>query len=150
MMAGYHNRPEDTAAAEWHDPSGLRFIRTGDIGHFDEERFLTLVDRKKDVIISGGFNIYPSDLEAILVQHPAVVEAAVVGALSEQWGESPVGFVVLGDSTDAEHVRAWANQRLGGAQRLSALHRLASLPRNAIGKVLKKSLSEHAKALSKG
>jgi acyl-CoA synthetase (AMP-forming)/AMP-acid ligase II len=150
MMTGYLNRPDETAAAEWYDPSGLRFIRTGDIGRFDEERFLSLVDRKKDVIISGGFNVYPSDLEAILVRHPAVIEAAVVGALSEQWGESPIGFVVMRDPTDPGDVRAWANQRLGGAQRLSALHRLDSLPRNAIGKVLKKRLSEHAKALSTG
>ena len=148
MMAGYHNRAEESAAVEWHDPSGLRFIRTGDIGRFDEERFLTLVDRKKDVIISGGFNIYPSDLEAVLEQHPAVGEAAVVGVPSGQWGETPVGFVVLTEPIDPEQVRSWANQHLGRTQRLASLHRLDHLPRNAIGKVLKTSLSEAAAMLA--
>ena len=75
-------------------PAGERFIRTGDVGRFDEDGFLTLLDRKKDMIISGGFNIYPSDLEAVLREHPAVADAAVVGVPSEQWGETPVAFVV--------------------------------------------------------
>src|SRR5690606_6005303 len=79
MMTGYLNRPEATAQAEWHDDQGLRYIRTGDIGRFDEDGFLCLMDRKKDVIISGGFNIYPSDLECVLNRHPDVVEAAIVG-----------------------------------------------------------------------
>ena len=94
-MAGYHNLPEKTREAEWHDAEGRRFIRTGDIGRFDEDGFLILLDRSKDLIISGGFNIYPSDIEAELVRHEAVVEAAVVGVPSERWGETPVAFVVL-------------------------------------------------------
>ena len=89
MMTGYHNQPDKTAAAEWFSPEGVRYIRTGDVGQFDEDGFLTLMDRKKDMIISGGFNIYPSDIEAVLAQHPAVLEAAVVGMPSEAWGESP-------------------------------------------------------------
>ncbi len=68
-----------TAAAEWHDAQGRRFIRTGDIGRFDEDGFLTLLDRKKDMVISGGFNVYPSDLEAVLRGHAAVADVAVVG-----------------------------------------------------------------------
>jgi long-chain acyl-CoA synthetase len=83
MMTGYHRQPELTRQAQWFDADGKRFIRTGDIGRFDANGFLTLMDRKKDMIISGGFNIYPSDLEAILMQHPQVVEAAVVGEASE-------------------------------------------------------------------
>jgi long-chain acyl-CoA synthetase len=144
MMNGYHNQPKKTAEAEWYDAEGQRYIRTGDIGRFDAEGFLTLLDRKKDMIISGGFNIYPSDLEAVLVQHPAVADAAVVGMPSRQWGETPVGFVVLkADATDgAEQIRAWVNERLGKTQRLSALKVLASLPRSAIGKVLKRELRE--------
>src|SRR5690606_27627843 len=72
MMTGYHNQPQKTSEAEWYDKDGRRFIRTGDIGRLDTDGFLMLLDRKKDMIISGGFNIYPSDLEAVLFQHEAV------------------------------------------------------------------------------
>ncbi len=85
-----------TRAAEWYDRGGNRFIRTGDVGRFDEDGFLTLMDRRKDMVISGGFNIYPSDLEAVLRQHPGVADAAVVGVPSAEWGETPVAFVVRG------------------------------------------------------
>ncbi len=141
MMTGYHGQPTLTRQAEWFDASGKRFIRTGDIGRFDEDGFLTLVDRKKDMIISGGFNIYPSDLEAVLAQHPQVSEAAVVGEASEQWGETPIAYVVLKTNTvDGETIRQWANQQLGKVQRISRLVLIDSLPRNAIGKVLKSAL----------
>ncbi|QDZ29742.1 class I adenylate-forming enzyme family protein [Noviherbaspirillum sp. UKPF54] len=144
MMAGYHNQPEKTAEAEWHDPSGKRFIRTGDIGRFDADGFLTLMDRKKDMIISGGFNIYPSDLESVLQQHPDVAEAAVVGVPSVRWGETPVAFVVRkpGASIAAEQLLDWANQRLGKTQRLAAVELAAALPRSAIGKVLRRELRD--------
>ena len=144
MMTGYHNRPEETALAEWFDPQGRRFIRTGDVGRFDDEGFLTLIDRRKDLIISGGFNVYPSDLEAVLRTHPDVAEVAVVGMPSERWGETPVAFVVPqpGARVGAEGLCAWANGRLGKVQRLAAVHLLPELPRNAIGKVLKRSLRE--------
>ncbi|MET0518064.1 MAG: class I adenylate-forming enzyme family protein, partial [Burkholderiaceae bacterium] len=94
MMAGYHRQPAKTREVEWFDAEGRRFIRTGDVGRFDADGFLVLADRKKDMIISGGFNIYPSDLEAVLRGHPAVADVAVVGMPSEQWGETPVAFVV--------------------------------------------------------
>jgi long-chain acyl-CoA synthetase len=144
MMVGYHRQPEKTREAEWFDPAGKRFIRTGDVGRFDEEGFLTLFDRKKDMIISGGFNIYPSDLEAVLRGHAAVAEAAVVGVPSEQWGETPVGFVVRreGDRASEAELLQWFNQRIGKTQRLAALHFIAELPRSAIGKVLKRELRE--------
>jgi acyl-CoA synthetase (AMP-forming)/AMP-acid ligase II len=144
MMVGYHRQPEKTREAEWFDPAGKRFIRTGDIGRFDEEGFLTLFDRKKDMIISGGFNIYPSDLEAVLRGHAAVAEAAVVGVPSEQWGETPVAFVVrrAGDETSAEALLQWTNAQLGKTQRLARLHLIDGLPRSAIGKVLKRELRE--------
>ena len=144
MMKGYHNQPEKTREAEWTSPEGLRFIRTGDVGRFDEDGFLTLIDRKKDMIISGGFNIYPSDLEAEIVQHPSVMEAAVLGALSETWGETPVAVVVLrsGENIDAESLMSWVNQRLGKTQRLAELRIVDALPRSAIGKVLKRELRQ--------
>jgi len=144
MMSGYHGRPDLTAAAEWFDGEGRRYIRTGDVGRFDEDGFLILQDRRKDMVISGGFNIYPSDLEAVLRQHPAVADAAVVGVPSVQWGETPVAFVVrhAGHGTTAEALRAWANAQLGKTQRLSALKLVGELPRSAIGKVLKRELRE--------
>jgi acyl-CoA synthetase (AMP-forming)/AMP-acid ligase II len=144
MMAGYHNQPEKTADAEWFDPSGKRFIRTGDIGRFDEDGFLTLLDRKKDMIISGGFNIYPSDLESVLMQHPAVAETAVVGVPSERWGETPVAFVVPkeGAAIGTQELLEWANARLGKTQRLAAIELSSVLPRSAIGKVLKRELRD--------
>ena len=144
MMAGYHNLPEKTREAEWRDAEGRRFIRTGDIGRFDEDGFLILLDRSKDLIISGGFNIYPSDIEAELVRHEAVLEAAVVGVPSERWGETPVAFVALrqGAKVEGPALKDWVNARLGKTQRLSALTIVDSLPRSAIGKVLKRELRE--------
>jgi acyl-CoA synthetase (AMP-forming)/AMP-acid ligase II len=144
MMTCYHNQPEQTAHAEWHDPEGRRYIRTGDVGRFDEDGFLVLLDRKKDMIISGGFNIFPADLEAVLRAHPDVDDAAVVGVPSEKWGETPVAFVV-GRGGTALHpglVREWANARLGKLQRLAVVEVVASLPRSAIGKVLKRELRD--------
>jgi acyl-CoA synthetase (AMP-forming)/AMP-acid ligase II len=142
MMSGYHNRPGLTAAAEWFDQGGNRFLRTGDIGRFDEDGFLTLIDRKKDMIISGGFNIYPSDLEAVLLRHEAVAEAAVVAAPSERWGETPVAFVVLkpGRTITPDALRAWANRQLGKTQRIDEVRLKPEFPRSPIGKVLKREL----------
>ncbi len=144
MMTGYHGQPEKTSEAEWYDPSGRRFIRTGDVGRFDDDGFLTLMDRRKDMIISGGFNLYPSDLEAVLREHPQVKEAAVVGVPSREWGETPVAYVVLRDGppVSAEELLLWYQQRVGKTQRLSALNFLSELPRSAIGKVLKRELRD--------
>ncbi len=145
MMRGYHRDPERTREAEWHSPDGKRFIRTGDVGRFDGEGFLTLMDRKKDMIISGGFNVYPSDLEAVLATHADVAEAAVVGIASARWGETPIAFVVLRThaTATADGLRDWANARLGKTQRLAALRIVDSLPRSAIGKVLKRELRDN-------
>ena len=144
MMSGYHGQPKKTAEAEWYDSDGNRYIRTGDVGRFDEDGFLILVDRRKDMIISGGFNIYPSDIEAVLFQHPAVEEASVIGVPSEDWGETPVAFVVTNEKDDVNEMamRTWVNSQLGKTQRLSDLQFVTELPRNAIGKVLKRELRE--------
>ncbi|MFW2852136.1 class I adenylate-forming enzyme family protein [Sphingomonas sp. TX0543] len=148
MMNGYHGRDQATRDAEWFDAQGNRWLRHGDVGRFDEDGFLTLMDRKKDMIISGGFNIYPSDLEAVLAQHPAVADCTVVGVASEEWGETPIGFFVprAGSAAPAEEIRQWVNARLGKTQRLSALHVAAELPRSAIGKVLKRELRDRLAA----
>jgi acyl-CoA synthetase (AMP-forming)/AMP-acid ligase II len=144
MMSGYHKQPSKTSEAEWWSPEGARYIRTGDIGRFDDDGFLTLLDRKKDMIISGGFNVYPSDLEAELLKHPAVYEAAVVGVPSERWGETPVAFVALklDAATDGPALKDWVNGRVGKTQRLSDLAVVDSLPRSPIGKLLKRELRD--------
>jgi acyl-CoA synthetase (AMP-forming)/AMP-acid ligase II len=151
MMLGYHGQEEKTREVEWFDASGKRFIRTGDIGRFDADGFLTLIDRKKEMIISGGFNIYPSDLEAVLRQHPEVAEAAVVGVASLQWGETPSAYVVRkpGAVIEPQELLQWANQRLGKTQRLSSLQFLPELPRSAIGKVLRRELRQSASVPSR-
>lgn len=140
-MNGYKNRPDLTAKAFWTAPDGSQWLRTGDIGRLDEDGFLTLMDRAKDMIISGGFNIYPSDIEAVLLALPGVVEAAVVGVASDRWGETPVAFVVAPGS-DPEALRAAANARVGKTQRLAALVLVDELPRSHIGKVLKRELRD--------
>ncbi|MDZ4253170.1 MAG: class I adenylate-forming enzyme family protein [Sulfuritalea sp.] len=144
MMSGYHRQPDKTREAEWYAPDGKRFIRTGDVGRFDADGFLTLMDRRKDMVISGGFNVYPSDLEAVLIQHPAVSEVAVVGVPSQRWGETPVAFVVtrVGAGDTAILIQDWANARLGKTQRLAAVVIIDSLPRSAIGKILKRELRD--------
>ena len=144
MMTGYHGREQATREAEWYDAEGNRFIRHGDVARFDEDGFLILMDRKKDLIISGGYNIYPSDLESVLMRHPAVADATVIGVPSDAWGETPVGFYVprYGAMEDQNTVLQWLNGQVGKTQRLSALHAIDELPRSAIGKVLKRELRD--------
>jgi acyl-CoA synthetase (AMP-forming)/AMP-acid ligase II len=142
MMTGYYGRPEDTEALLWRDREGNVFFRSGDLGAFDQDGFLRIVGRKKDVVISGGFNIHASDLESVLLQHPAVREAAVIGIPSEVWGETPWAVAVLHDgrSADADEIRDWANARLDRMQRLAGVDIRPALPRSDIGKVLKQEL----------
>lgn len=104
----------------------------------------TFVGRKKDMIITGGFKVYPSDLEAVAVQHEGVLEAAIVGVASEKWGETPIAFVVRkpGRSDTPEAIRSWLNERLGKTQRVTALCIVSQLPRSAIGKILKQELRD--------
>lgn len=149
MMTAYNNQPQKTREAEWYDKEGHRFIRTGDVGRFDEDGFLTLMDRRKDMIISGGFNVYPSDIEAILRQHPGIADAAVVGVASKDWGETPVAFVVVRQGAPSpQALREWVNGQLGKTQRLSGMRYVDELPRSDIGKVLKRQLRESWNTLS--
>ena len=148
MMTGYLNKPDKTAEAEWYDSTGKRFIRTGDVGRFDEDGFLTLMDRRKDMIISGGFNIYPSDLEAVLRRHEDLLDVTVIGVQSRSWGETPVGYAVLkpGAGTAAADILQWFNAQVGKTQRLARLLLTDELPRSAIGKVLRRELREQFQA----
>ena len=150
MMLGYKNQPEKTREGYWTDPAdGTIWQRMGDIGRIDADGFVELVGRTKDVIISGGFNIFPIDLEMELAKDPRVIEAAVVGIASDQWGETPVGFVVVkpGFEGELEDIRAIANARLGKTQRVSALYLIDEMPRSHIGKLLKTELRELAQAV---
>ncbi len=142
MMAGYYGRDDLTAEYIWRNDVGEVYFRSGDMGQFDEDGFLVLSDRKKDMIISGGLNIYANDLELVLLADPDVTDAAVIGVPSEAWGETPLGLVVLRDAASAkpDEIRDRANATLGKSQRLSGVEIRDSLPRSTIGKILKKDL----------
>jgi len=142
MMSGYQNQPEKTREGYWIDSDGSIWQRMGDIGRVDADGFVELLGRSKDMIISGGFNIYPVDLESVLLGLPGVEEAAVIGMASERWGETPVGFVsgAKGVQLDTADLLAAANAQLGKTQRLSALHQIDEMPRSHIGKLLKTDL----------
>jgi len=149
MMAGYHANPDADEESTWVHPSGARWLRTGDVGKFDEDGFLYLVDRKKDMILSGGQNIYPADIEAAIVELEAVHEVAVVGVASKKWGETPLAVVVLSEGCNIEpdDLTAWANSRLGKQQRIADTVFVSELPRNPNGKVLKRELRKQFAAL---
>ena len=139
LMPGYHGRPDLTAAA-------IRdgWLHTGDLGRVDGDGFLYLVDRAKDLIISGGVNVYPRDIEEVAVQHPAVREVAVFGVPDPKWGETPVCAVVLRDGHGEpapEALRDWINARVGARyQRVGRVAVLDDFPRNVAGKTLKREL----------
>ena len=142
MMNAYHKRPAKTAEAEWFDRDGKRFIRTGDVGRFDEDGFLTLFDRKKDMIISGGFNVYSAEVEQVLMQHPDVQDSAVVGLPDEKWGERVVAVLQLhaGRQVDAEEIKAFVKARIGSVKAPKQIEVWVDLPRSKVGKVLKKEV----------
>jgi len=144
MSNGYHNRDAANQEMYWYDSEGLLFYKSGDVGYLDEDGWLFLSDRKKDMIISGGFNIYATDLELVLLEHPSVHEVAVVALPSSEWGETPLAIVVVEPTADIgeDALRDWANQRLGKAQRISQLVFIEELPKSSIGKVLKKELRQ--------
>lgn len=135
VMSGYWKNPEATAATLQDG-----WLHTGDMGSFDERGFLTLRDRSKDVVISGGSNIYPREVEEALLQHPAVVEAGVVGAKDEEWGEIVVAFIV-GDAAPAD-LDAHLLDRIARFKRPKRYEFIDELPKNSYGKVLKRELRE--------
>ena len=142
LMTGYHGHQAANTTTLWKDDSGRLYIRTGDIGKIDAEGYLWLCDRKKDMIKSGGSNVYPADIERTLQDHPAVLEAAVVGFESARWGESPVAFLTLrnGANVTAEELKVWVNSRVGSIQRVAAVMILTELPSGSMGKILKRQL----------
>ena len=141
-MTGYFNRDDLTADATWRDGQGRRFIRTGDVGFIDADGYLHITGRSKDMIISGGLNIFAIDIEEVLIGHPAVLEAAVIAVPSERWGESPHAVVALreGESATADGLMAWLGPRLARTHWPVGIDFVTELPRNALGKVLKREL----------
>jgi acyl-CoA synthetase (AMP-forming)/AMP-acid ligase II len=138
LMPGYYKRPDLTEKAVVDG-----WLHSGDMGYVDEDGFLYLVDRMKDMIISGGVNVYPRDIEEIVVQHPAVREAAVFGIPHEKWGETPLAAVVLNspDEVSEAELKDWINDRVEAKfQRISRVLVMEDFPRNVAGKTLKREM----------
>ncbi len=136
VMLGYWNEPEQTAEA-------IRdgWLHTGDLGRLDDEGYLYVVDRKKDLIIRGGFNVFPRDVEEALLEHPAVVAAAVVGRPDGEHGEEVVAFVELrGHELEEAELVAWSKQRIGGYKYPREVHLVSSIPLTPVGKIDRKAL----------
>lgn len=136
-MLGYFNRPEENAAV-WRDG----WMATGDAGYVDEAGYLYIVGRLKEMIISGGLNVYPAEVERVLLEHPSVREVAVVGVPDPRWGETPAAFVVLGDAVNDDELVAHCRTRLARYKLPSSFSRVDELPRTETGKVLKARLAE--------
>jgi acyl-CoA synthetase (AMP-forming)/AMP-acid ligase II len=140
LMPGYYGRPDLTEQAivdGW--------MHTGDMGYLDEDGYLYLVDRKKDLIISGGVNVYPKDIEEVIVTHPDVLETAVFGVPDDKWGEAPLGAVVLklGARVTGAELKAWVNERVAARyQQVRDISILQEFPRNAAGKTLKRVMRD--------
>jgi acyl-CoA synthetase (AMP-forming)/AMP-acid ligase II len=139
VMKGYLNRPEETAEVNrfgWH--------HTGDVGYRDDEGLFYIVDRTKDMIISGGFNIYPSEIEQVLWRHPAVLDCAVIGVPDEKWGESVKAVVELkqGSNATEDQLKAHCREALAGLKTPKSIEFWDTLPRSALGKVMKKEIRE--------
>lgn len=143
-MPGYWNRPEADKEATWIDKNQRTWLRSGDIGYVDADGYLYIVDRKKDMILSGGQNIYPQDLEAVVARHEGVFDVAVIGMASLTWGETPVALLVPEPNVvlDPGEIKDWANRQLGKQQRLADVILIDELPRNPNGKILKRELRE--------
>jgi fatty-acyl-CoA synthase len=138
VMPGYHRNPEATAevsAHGWH--------HTGDIGYLDEDNFLYIVDRAKDMIITGGFNVYSAEVEAALMEHPAVRDCAVVGRPDEKWGERVVAVVEAGDDRpEPAELIAFAKERIGSVKAPKDIVFWTTLPRSTVGKVVKSEVRD--------
>ena len=147
VMQGYWNRP-DTAATAFVEMDGERWLRTGDVAVIDEDGFIKIVDRIKDMIAVGGFKVFPSEVEKIILAHPAIKEVLVLGLPDDYAGESVNAYVTLPGGVDIseEDLRAWANERLGKHERLASLSIRQELPKTMIGKLDRKALKAQVQA----
>jgi acyl-CoA synthetase (AMP-forming)/AMP-acid ligase II len=137
VMRGYHRDPQATA-----DASAFGWHHTGDIGYLDEDNFLFIVDRAKDVVITGGFNVYSTEVEQTIMQHPAVQDCAVVGLPDDKWGERLTAVVQLrtGESIDPSEIKSFVKQRIGSVKTPKQIEVWPDLPRSKVGKILKNDL----------
>jgi malonyl-CoA/methylmalonyl-CoA synthetase len=140
VFEGYWERPEANAAAFTEDG----WFRTGDLGAIDDECYVEIVGRAKELIISGGYNVYPREIEDVLRGHPAIEDVAVVGEASEEWGERVVAYAVVSGAVDLEGLRGFVGDALAPFKHPRALYPIAALPRNALGKVQKHRLQDGA------
>jgi acyl-CoA synthetase (AMP-forming)/AMP-acid ligase II len=140
-MTGYYNLPQATAATI----DGEGWLHTGDAGYLDADGYLFLKDRIKDLIISGGENVYPAEVEIAIYDHPDVAEVAVIGVPDAKWGESVKAIVVAkpGANPEAASIIAWARARIAAYKTPKYVEFVAALPRNASGKILRRELREH-------
>lgn len=138
VMRGYHHRPDATAEVL----SADGWFRTGDIGEMDAEHNVRIVGRAKELIIRGGYNVYPSEVEAVLYEHPDIIEAAVVGIEHEHYGEEVAAVVVVGPGsrTDAAEIMAWARERLSAYKIPRVVQFVDRLPTGSTGKILKRAI----------
>jgi long-chain acyl-CoA synthetase len=143
-MKGYWHRPEETAEALRRDADGRLWLYTGDVATMDADGFTTIVQRKKDMIIVSGFNVYPTEIEQVLFTHPAVLEAAVIGVPDPYRGEAVKAFVVLkaGANATVDDLRQHCAANLAAFKRPGSIDIRESLPKSAVGKVLRRVLRE--------
>ncbi len=144
LLKGYYKKPEATSESIWIDAVGRHFLRTGDMGKMDEEGFLYVLDRKKDMIISGGANIYAADIEKVINQHPQVEDSAVIAVPHPKWGERPRALVIRkeGASITEDELMQWINERVAKYQRVDKVEFRTEFPRNALMKILKRQLRD--------
>jgi len=138
VLMGYWRNPEATAGSFFEGG----WFRSGDVGRWDTEGYLTIVDRKKDMVLTGGENVYPREVEEVLYQHPAVLEAAVIGAPDPKWGEKVVAVVCRRADVTGEELIGFCRERLAGYKKPKHVVFIDVLPRNASGKVLKRELRD--------
>ncbi|MEZ5694805.1 MAG: AMP-binding protein, partial [Altererythrobacter sp.] len=139
IMRGYWNLPDATAEV-FVEREGRQWLRTGDVAQMDADGFLSIVDRIKDMIAVGGFKVFPSQVERVLVQNPAIKEALVIGVPDEYLGETPRAYVTLDEAANADELKQWANARLGKHERVSGVVIRDELPKTIIGKLDRKAL----------
>ena len=135
-MVGYHNQPQETSDSFTENG----YLKTGDIGHFETNGFLSLVDRKKDMILVSGFNVYPNEIEAVMSEHPAVLECGVIGIPHDMRGEDPKLFVVTKDFVTEKELMDFAKTKLTGYKRPRYIQFVDELPKSTDGKILRKEL----------
>jgi malonyl-CoA/methylmalonyl-CoA synthetase len=147
VCRGYWRAPDQSAESFLADEEGRRWFRTGDLARVDPQSgTFTLLGRESELILCGGFNVYPREVEEVLLDAPGVTEAAVAGAPDAEWGEVPVAFLVTEPSVEPEALAAHCRDRIAAFKVPRRFHRVPSLPRNALGKVQKHLLREPVEA----